>query len=135
MSTKTGQNRVVRKVYRYSEAFKLQVVHAIEQGELSISEAKVKYGIKGSQTIQYWIKRMGKNHLLNRMVRIETPEQMDQSKLLKKRIAELERALAQTQLECLQSESYLRLACEQLGVELEKFKKKEISKPPTSLST
>ena len=54
---------------------------------------------------------------------------MEQNKLLKARIAELEQALAQTQLECLQSESYLRLACQELGIEVETFKKKEVSKP------
>ena len=124
-----------QKVYRYSEAFKQKVVTELEQGDLSLYEARIKYGIRGSQTIQNWIKKLGKNHLLCRVVKIQTPQEMDQTKLLKSRIVELEQALAQTQLECLQSESYLRLACEQLGVEIETFKKKEVSKSPTSSKT
>lgn len=127
MSTKE-KSKTRRKVYRYSAAFKQKVVSAIETGELTLNEARQKYGIKGGGTIQRWIRQLGKNHLLARVVRIQSVEEMDQTKLLQNRIRELEQALVQTQLECLQSESYLRLACEQMGVDLETFKKKEISK-------
>lgn len=114
-----------KKVVRYSEAFKLKVVSEIESGALLVNEARLKYDIRGGQTIQNWIKKLGKNHLLCRVVRIESPMDINQIKLLKARIAELERALAQTQLECLQSESYLHQACQELGMEVESFKKKE----------
>lgn len=124
--------RKSKKVYRYSEAFKQKVVTELEEGDLTLSEARIKYGIKGSHTIKSWIKKLGKNHLLCRVVKIQTPQEMDQTKLLQSRISELEGALAQTQLECLQSESYLRLACEQLGIEVETFKKKEVSKSTNS---
>ena len=72
-----------KKVYRYSEAFKQKVVTELEDGDLSLKEASIKYGINGSHTIKHWIKKLGKNHLLCRVVRIQTPDEMDQTKLLK----------------------------------------------------
>lgn len=117
-----------KKVIRYSESFKHKVISEIEAGNLNISQARIKYGIGGCETIQKWISKLGKNDLLCRVVRIESPMDIDQIKLLKSRILELEQALAQTQLECLQSESYLHQACQELGLDIESFKKKAVSK-------
>ncbi|MHC5201023.1 transposase [Myroides sp. LJL119] len=43
----------------YTLTFKLQVVQQIEQGQLSISQAALKYGIQGNQTIKNWLKKFG----------------------------------------------------------------------------
>lgn len=131
MSTKKVKTGVRPRI-RYSEAFKLRIVSEIENEGLTLNEVRKKYGIKGGSTIQTWIKRLGKNHLLSRTIRIETVDEMNELKQLQSRIKELESALVATQLERLQSESYLRLACEQMGVDIETFKKKEVSKPPNS---
>lgn len=134
MSTKNvDQSR--KKIIRYSYAFKQKVVSDIETGQLKISEARIKYGIRGAETIQNWIRKLGKNHLLCRVVRIENPMEVNQIKLLKQRILELERALAQTQLECLESESYLAQACQELGLDVVSFKKKETAKSTKSSGT
>lgn len=124
-----------KKVFRYSESFKHKVVSEIETGSLNVSQARIKYGIGGCETIQKWISKLGKNHLLCRVVRIESPMDVDQIKLLKARVLELERALAQTQLECLQGESYLHQACQELGLDIESFKKKEAAKSTKSPGT
>lgn len=118
-----------RRVIRYSESFKQKLVNEIENGYLTIHESRIKYGIGGAETIRIWIKKMGKNHLLCKRVKIQTLEEMDQEKLLKQRVAELEKALAQTQMAYLKSESYLQVACHQMGMEIEVFKKKQTSKP------
>lgn len=118
-----------RKEIRYSESFKLRVVKEIEEGDLTFAECRIKYGIKGGSTIQSWVKKFGKNHLLCRVVKIQTPKELDEKKLLKARIAELEKALANTQLAYLRSESYLTQACHHIGVEKESFKKKQNFKP------
>ena len=111
------------------------MVSEIEKGHLTLSEARIKYGIRSHHTIKYWIRKMGKNDLLCRVVHIQTPHEMDRLKLLQKRISELEKALAQTQLECLQSESYLLIACQQLGLDINEFKKKSDAKSPGSTSS
>lgn len=119
----------VRTFYRYSEAFKQKVVEEIEKGEISISRAKEIYDIKGGGTIQYWMKHYGKNHLLNKVVRIEMKDEKDKIKQLKKEKGELESALAKAQLKILRLESIIESAEEDLGVELKKsIEKKESSK-------
>jgi len=45
---------------RYSEAVKLEVVEAIEQGRLSPTQAQARYGIGGGGTIEGWLRRYGK---------------------------------------------------------------------------
>jgi len=52
-------------------SFKQKVISEIESGKLSKSEARRIYGISGETTIQNWIKKLGKLHLLNKVVRIE----------------------------------------------------------------
>ena len=115
-----------KKVVRYSEAFKLKVVSELESGELSsMAEARRKYGIGGGSTVANWVKKYGKNHLLGKVVKVETVEDRDEKKELEERIAQLERALADAKLKEVLSESYLRVACKQFGVtDIEEFKKK-----------
>jgi transposase-like protein len=43
----------------YSLSFKLQLVEEIEQGLLTKSQAKTKYGIQGDSTVTKWLKRYG----------------------------------------------------------------------------
>jgi transposase-like protein len=43
----------------YTMSFKLQIVQEIEQGLLSKSQAKIKYGIQGDATITTWLKKYG----------------------------------------------------------------------------
>ena len=57
-------------------------------------------------------------------MRVEKPGEADRLRELQKRVAELERALGQTQAEKLLSEAYLAAACAQLGQEVGAFKKK-----------
>lgn len=118
-----------RQVRRYSHHFKQKVVEEIETGRCSIDSVARKYGIKGTMTLRRWIKQMGKNHLLCQVVRIETPQEMDEKVLLRQRIKDLEKGLVQTQLNCLQAEGYLALACQDLGMEVDLFKKKSTRKP------
>ena len=43
----------------YPLTFKLEVVREIEQGTLTKSQAKAKYGIQGDATIRTWLKKYG----------------------------------------------------------------------------
>lgn len=110
-------------------SFKQKVVSEIETGKSTISEIKVKYGIGGGSTVQNWIKQLGKNHLLSKKVRIEMPDELSEIKKLQARISKLEAGLVQTQLENISNQGYLTLACKELGIEVESFKKKQFKKP------
>jgi transposase len=43
----------------YTLAFKLAVVERIERGELTPAQAKDQYGIQGSSTVMYWLRKHG----------------------------------------------------------------------------
>ena len=101
---------MMQQVIRYSEAFKLQVVSALENGELkSVAEARQRYGISGEMTVQRWLMKYGRDHLRNRIIRVETPKDIDQIKALKKRIRDLEKALAATQVKAVINEAYFQI--------------------------
>ncbi len=114
-----------KNVVRYSEAFKIQVISELESGKLkNIAEANRKYGIKGAETVKRWLKKYGKNHLVSKVVKVETPGDIDEKKALKKRIAELEKALADTSVKAVINESYFQVVCEEFGVtDTEEMKK------------
>ena len=112
--------RKLKQVNRYSAAFKLKVVEEIEQGKLSISEARKLYDINGGQTIQNWLSKHGKNHLLNKVVRIEMADEVSKIKRLEKDKQTLESALAQTQLKVLALEALIRAAEEEFGIDIKK---------------
>ena len=44
----------------YSLAFKLEVVDAVEKGELTYKQAQVKYGIQGRSTVLVWLRKHGR---------------------------------------------------------------------------
>ncbi len=107
-----------RIIKRYSNAFKLQVVRQIEQGQLSIAQAERRYDIGGSSTIPRWLKDLGKNHHTCKIMRIETPDEVDQLKTLQHQRQELESA--QAHLKILALESTLAVAEKHFSVDLKK---------------
>ncbi len=114
---------------RYSLAFKRQVVAELEAGRFrSIQEARQHYGIGGAMTVRRWLERFGKNHLIPKVVRVEKPNEADQISQLKQEICQLKQALGETQLRNVLNESFLGIACEQLGQDVEAFKKKVATK-------
>lgn len=104
----------------YSRAFRLKVVHEVESGKLNKSQAKELYGIKGESTINCWIRKMGKNHLMNKVVRIELKDEPAKLKELKLHTRVLEKALAEAHLKLMAYESYIEVAEEELGMSLKK---------------
>jgi transposase-like protein len=105
---------------RYSEAFKLHVISEIEVGTYTISSARRHYGISGCDTIQKWLLKYGKNHLLGKVVRVERPEERDQVKQLKERIRQLESALADAHIENLAYKSLIEVAEKEYKLDLKK---------------
>jgi len=117
-------------------SFKQQLIRQLELGRFaSISEAKEHYGIKGAETIKRWLKRYGRNHLCAKVVRVERPDEKDQITQLKRQIKQLKEALGQTQAENVLNQEFLKIACEQLGQDVESFKKKVDTKLSTEQKT
>lgn len=110
---------------RYSEAFRKQVVDEIARGKFSSAyKAQRAYGIRGSETVVKWIKKYGREDLLPKRIRIETMKEIDQLQAARKRIKELETALADAHIDYCLEKAFLDIACERLEVPPEDFKKK-----------
>ncbi len=111
---------------RYSEAFKLQVLRELEEGKLeSHEQARRVYGIGGNATISKWIQKYGKTSLMRKVVRVEKPGERSEIEQLRKRVRDLEKALADAHIDKKLEEAYTRLACDAAGIEdVEAFKKK-----------
>lgn len=86
----------------YTLTFKLNVVKEIEHGELTLLEAKNKYGIQGDSTIRNWLKKYG-----NFDWEYQTPSNMP--KTPEQRILELEAKvkLLEKQKALLERENYI----------------------------
>lgn len=116
------QQHIIR---RYSACFKQQVIRELEQGRFSsVEQARLHYEIGGKVTIRNWLKRYGRNDLQAKVVRVEKPDEADRIRELKRQVLELQQALGQTQAQNVLNAAHLELACEQLGLDVEAFKKK-----------
>jgi len=111
---------------RYSEAFKLQVVRELERDRFpSATAAGRAYGVNGKSTVANWVRQFGKDHLLGKRVHVMKADEQVEVKALRKRVRELERALADAHLDLKLEAAYVKLACEAAGVQdVAEFKKK-----------
>ena len=117
---------------RYSSSFKRQVVSEIESGRFdNINQAQRHYGITGCGTVRRWLDQFGRNHLCPKVVRVEKPDEKDQIRELRKQVRQLKEALGQTQAEKVIGDAFLEIACENMGVEVDAFKKKVDTKRST----
>ena len=115
------------EIVRYSDCFKRAVIEEIEKKGLSIEACRRKYSIGGATTIQKWLKKYGKNHLLNKIVRVGT---IDEIQALRKELKAIKEAFAEMAIENKVYETYFQVLGEETGAS-EKIKKKldqELSK-------
>ena len=120
MAKRVGQNHGIR----YSKAFKMAVVRELEQEDLSYAHIRRKYGIVGCATVQKWVRKYG-NGTRGKIIRVETPEQIDELKRLKERVKRLEALLADANIDLAIERAYTQIACERAGIQdVGEFKKK-----------
>lgn len=104
----------------YSLAFKLQVVSAVERGEISYKQAQKKYGIQGRSTVLVWLRKYGSldwqypsTHPMQ-----QTPEQ--RIKELEAQLLSTQKQLEQTELKAKLLDTIIEVAEGQLGIEIRK---------------
>jgi transposase len=119
----------MRSFIRYSEAFKLQVIGAFEAGKFNSPYAASRaYGLSGGM-VAYWVRRYGKNHLLRKVVRVQTPKEISEVQELRKRVRQLEKALVDAEIDRRLEKAYVEIACRAAGIkDVEDFKKKHDGK-------
>ena len=114
---------------RYSKAFKLEIVRLLESEGLAFGEVQRRYGIRGQETVQRWVRKYGSGSR-GRIIRVETPEEIDELKRLKERVRLLETALADANVDLALERAYTRIACQRAGIkDVDEFKKKSGGMP------
>ena len=111
--------KVVKEFKRYSISFKKHVVEELESGG-SFSFLQKKYDIRGAETIQKWVMLFGKNHLLNKRVRIETMDEKSRLKELEEENRRLKMALADSIVATKMLETLISVANEEYKTDLKK---------------
>lgn len=120
-----------KRVMRYSEAFKQQVVDELEAGRFGSShEASQAYGVDQA-SVKRWAKQYGKAHLLRKVVRVEKQDEPGEIKRLKERVRSLEAALADSVMDQALDQSFFEILCERTGTDANAFKKKHVGRAST----
>jgi transposase-like protein len=104
MEEKKEQTKAPQITYQgYSWGLKISIVEEIENGQVSINQASIKYGI-GRATIQKWIKKFGNLDRKLREMGGRSPKQEIEE--LKKKIKQLEteRDILNTAIEIVEEE-------------------------------
>jgi len=113
-----------REPHVYSEEFRWKVVHEVLSGELSQTEAKRKYNIKGNGAILYWMRQFSgiENYRESRLLFMQEKKEVQKSKLSKeeKKIKELEEALRKEKNRSLLYEKIIEIAEEEYGIPIRK---------------
>jgi transposase-like protein len=113
-----------KTIIRYSEAFKMEVVKHYESSGLTMGETSKMYGITGCETVRSWLRKYGKSSSLNKVIRVEKPDESNRLKKLEKEVKQLKEALADTYLRKVTAESTLEVAAEMMGLTVDELKKK-----------
>jgi transposase-like protein len=111
--------KTVREINRYSISFKKQVVEELEKGS-SYSYLQKKYDIRGAETIQRWVRSFGRDHLLNKSVRIETMDEKRRLKELEQENRRLKMALADSIVANKMLETLIDVANDEYKTDLKK---------------
>ena len=125
-----SKNGEIKPAVRYSEAFKVEIVRELEKELAPVDQVRRKYGV-GAGTIQQWIAKYG-NGTRGKVIRVETPKEMDERKRLRQRVKQLESLLADANIDLALERQYTRLACQRAGIDdVAEFKKKAAGQLPT----
>ena len=109
----------------------MQVVREVEQEGVACDRVRHKYGIRGAATVPSWVRKYG-NGSWGKRIRVETPEEINETEQLKRRVRALERALADANIDLALERQFTRIACERAGIkDVVEFKKKVGGEPPT----
>lgn len=115
-------------VIRYSECFKQKVVQEVESGKWrSIRAARRAYGIRGSQTVQGWLRQYGHPECYPRKVVVMNPDEQDELQRLRQENARLRQELVDAQLDSILERAHFQVLCEQQGIDDPQALKKRIA--------
>ena len=110
-------------IRRYSEGFKLKILSELSTGKYSKRQLARIYGVHSS-SVNEWIKKYDRKDLMNTRVMVETKDEISRLKALQKEVEQLKELLIKKDLDQLVTDSYLKVAAENLGYKsIEELKK------------
>ena len=109
---------------RYSESFKRELVHQIEQGEIGIEVARLAHGIGGKMTLYRWVKQYGSPTLRTPLMNNDKhpANETDKSKItrLEQRVKQLEKLTVELNIDKVILEEIINVASEFYGTDIKK---------------
>jgi len=118
---------------RYSQAFKLQAVREVESGQNCAFGVQQKYGIKGTSTVNRWVRQLGSGKY-GKIIRVERADEINEAVRMRNELQLAKEALADAHMELALEKAFLTVACEQVDQTVEAFKKKHGGRPRTRRS-
>lgn len=110
---------VIRKMRYFSEELKRKIVNDLDNGTTNIQEVASLHEVT-RQTVYQWIYRYSDKHTQGTRMIVELESESKKNIALLARVAELERAVGQKQLERDYLAKVLELASEHYGEDLKK---------------
>lgn len=110
---------VIRKMRYFSEELKRKIVNDLDNGTTNIQEVASLHEVT-RQTVYQWIYRYSDKHTQGTRMIVELESESKKNVALLARVAELERAVGQKQLERDYLAKVLELASEHYGEDLKK---------------
>lgn len=101
----------------------MAAVRELEEQDLPFEDIRQKYGVKGTVTVQRWVRKYG-NGSRGKIIRVERPKEINELARLKAELRRAKEALADAHIDLALERAYTELACERAGVDPEEFKKK-----------
>lgn len=113
----------MKQAIRYSHSFKMEAVRELEKEGESFEKVRRKYGVKGTSTVQRWVRQYGTGKI-GGMIRMEKPEEINELARLKKENRKLKEALADAHIDLAMEKECAKMLADMAGVkDLEGFKK------------
>ena len=107
-------------VIRYSHAFKMQAVRAVETGALCAEAVQRKYNSKGNGTVMRWVRHWGRGQY-GKIMRVEKGDEISEGARLRNQLRRANEALADTHMELALEKAFLAVACAQMDQTVESF--------------
>ena len=126
MKEEVKHQYVKRTQKDYTMSFKLSVVQEVENGSISIGEARKKYGIQSHGTILNWVRKLGnfdRDLQVNQMKKTKSPEMelfelRAELEVLKKQKAFMERELNLRQQKAIMFDAIVQVVQEDYNINL-----------------
>ena len=106
----------------------------MERGQDCAWAVQKKYGIKGTSTVNRWVRQLGSGKY-GKIIRVERPDELNESARVRRRLQVAKEALADAHMELALEKAFLTAACGQLDQTVEGFKKKHGGRPRTRRSS